>query len=276
MHIYGFDFTSAPRRQKPILWAACQQQDHVLVVNHFTELTAFDQFERVLMDSGAWVGGFDFPFSLPRRFVAAMGWPTDWPALMAHLSAMTRTEFTQHIKQYISGQPPGDKLHRRHTDTVTGAISPMMIQGVPVGKMLFEGAPRLYHARLDIRPNQPTKSPKHALETYPALLARQWIGRQSYKSDDRRRQTADQRSARQRIITGLASAASQSAYGLRVELTPAQAEQTISDARGDTLDALLCAVLAAWAAGQPNYSIPPDCDPLEGWIINPAAPQNAP
>lgn len=276
LNIYGFDFTSTPRPQKPILWAACSRDTHTLHVHHFTELMTFDQFEAVLMDSGTWVSGFDFPFSLPRRFIAAVDWPRDWPQLMDYLGGMTKSDFVQAIEKYTAEQPPGDKLHKRRTDTLTGAISPMMIYGVPVGKMLFEGAPRLYRAGLDVRPCRPTTSDQHALETYPALITRRWIGRQSYKSDNRRQQTARHQAARQQIITQLTGDDCFNAYGFRVSLSPTQAEQAIIDASGDTLDALLCAVAAAWATDQPNYSIPPDCDPLEGWIIHPAAPETVP
>ena len=41
------------------------------------------------------------------------------------------------------------------------------------------------------------------------------------------------------------------------------------DASGDSLDAVLCLLQAAWAAGQgaPRYGLPPGIDTLEGWII---------
>jgi hypothetical protein len=46
----------------------------------------------------------------------------------------------------------------------------------------------------------------------------------------------------------------------------------VADASGDTLDAVLCMVQAAWAAqrhaqGDALYGLPPDLDPLEGWIV---------
>ena len=41
---------------------------------------------------------------------------------------------------------------------------------------------------------------------------------------------------------------------------------------GDQLDALLCAVQAAWAYSQAddNFGIPVYCDSLEGWIVDPS------
>ena len=49
------------------------------------------------------------------------------------------------------------------------------------------------------------------------------------------------------------------------------AEYMVQDPTGDQLDAVLCAIQAAWAYSQAaqNYGIPPDCDPVEGWIVDP-------
>ena len=60
--------------------------------------------------------------------------------------------------------------------------------------------------------------------------------------------------------------------GLRLQLSPAQRALLVSDARGDNLDAVLCLLQAAWALqrhqqGVPLYGLPPDMDPLEGWIV---------
>ena len=61
------------------------------------------------------------------------------------------------------------------------------------------------------------------------------------------------------------------AAGLRLKLSHAQRDALADDASGDTLDATLCLMQAAWAqqqheAGHPQYGLPP-CDPLEGWIV---------
>ena len=52
-------------------------------------------------------------------------------------------------------------------------------------------------------------------------------------------------------------------------LPDALAHEFITDPTGDKLDAFLGAVQAAWASTQPEYGIPPDVNPLEGWIIDP-------
>jgi hypothetical protein len=41
----------------------------------------------------------------------------------------------------------------------------------------------------------------------------------------------------------------------------------IDDASGDSLDAVLCLMKAAMAAGQPRFGMPSNADPIEGWIV---------
>ena len=57
--------------------------------------------------------------------------------------------------------------------------------------------------------------------------------------------------------------------GLRLKLTHAQRDTLAADASGDSLDAVLCLLQAAWAQrqGAPRYGLPQDMDPLEGWIL---------
>jgi hypothetical protein len=44
------------------------------------------------------------------------------------------------------------------------------------------------------------------------------------------------------------------------------------DPSADALDSLLCAVQASWAFGKRDdgWGVPPECDPNEGWILDPA------
>jgi hypothetical protein len=42
----------------------------------------------------------------------------------------------------------------------------------------------------------------------------------------------------------------------------------LDDGSGDALDAVLCLIQAAWAAGRPNHGLPAQVDPLEGWIVS--------
>jgi hypothetical protein len=64
--------------------------------------------------------------------------------------------------------------------------------------------------------------------------------------------------------------------GLRLRLTHAQRDALADDATGDSLDAVLCLMQAAWALWQqtvapradagPGWGLPA-FDPLEGWIV---------
>jgi len=72
-------------------------------------------------------------------------------------------------------------------------------------------------------------------------------------------------------VEGLRSDQLRTYYGFSVELSDMMAEYMVQDPTGDQLDAVLCAIQAAWAYTQSdqNYGIPPDCDPVEGWIVDP-------
>jgi hypothetical protein len=107
-----------------------------------------------------------------------------------------------------------------------------------------------------------------ALEGYPGLLAREAIGRRSYKSDLKAAQSAERLIARKDLITVLEQGRTR--LGLRLKLTHAQRDLLADDASGDTLDATLCMMQAAWAQeqGAPAYGLPPGMDPLEGWIVS--------
>jgi hypothetical protein len=110
-----------------------------------------------------------------------------------------------------------------------------------------------------------------ALEAYPGLLAREVLGQRSYKSDDKAKQTPDRLIARKDLL--LALELGHTRLGLRLKLSHAQHDALVEDASGDSLDATLCLLQAAWAqqqhdAGNPNYGLPTDMDPLEGWIVS--------
>jgi len=179
---------------------------------------------------------------------------------------MSMPEFVTTLNQYRQGRSIGDREHLRQTDRIAGAISPMKIYGVPVGKMFFEGAPRMLAAGFSILPCHPTDDSRIVIEIYPALMARAIIGKQSYKSDDRRKQTREMQLGRQAVVEHLRSPNFAATYGLSLDINDQLAEECDRDASGDTLDAVLATVQTAWAFRQPNYGIPQTCDRLEGWI----------
>jgi hypothetical protein len=139
--------------------------------------------------------------------------------------------------------------------------------------MLHAGVPLLIEAGVTLpRLHVPVASPESlrvALEAYPGLLARELIGNTSYKSDDKAKQTPERLIARKQLLQALE--VGQTRLGLRLKLTHAQHDTLVDDASGDSLDAVLCMVQAAWAqaqheAGDAHYGLP-ECDPLEGWIV---------
>jgi hypothetical protein len=146
----------------------------------------------------------------------------------------------------------------------------------PVAYMLHAGVPLLMQAgvclpRLHVpaTPTHPLAARRIALEAYPGLLARELIGNTSYKSDDKAKQTPERLIARKQLLQALELG--QTRLGLRLKLTHAQHDTLVDDASGDSLDAVLCMVQAAWAqtqhdAGHAHYGLP-ECDPLEGWIV---------
>ncbi len=148
----------------------------------------------------------------------------------------------------------------------------------PVAYMLHAGVPLLLAAGVQLPGLHLSASPlgaadavqRVALEGYPGLLAREVLARRSYKSDDKTRQTPERLIARKDLITALEHG--QTRLGLRLKLTHAQRDLLVHDASGDSLDAVLCLVQAAWAQtrhaqGAKHYGLPEHMDPLEGWIV---------
>lgn len=270
MRIFGVDFTSAPRPAKPITWASAWLEADSLHIEAVAEITRFDAFEAALNQPGVWRAGLDFPFGQPAPLIDYFGWGETWAEMVGHVAALDgMADFERLLKRYRDAHPAGAKQPLRPVDARAKSRSPMMLYGVPVGRMFFEGAPRLLRAGVHVAPNHPLDDSRVVFEAYPALAARQWIGSAPYKQDDRRKQGEAQRAARGRILDGLRGDAARH-YGLTVTLPAALAAAMIDDGTADRLDAGLCALQAAWAARQPSYGIPPEVDPREGWIVDPA------
>lgn len=146
----------------------------------------------------------------------------------------------------------------------------MKLDFVPVGKMFFQGVPRLLAAGLNILPCHPTADNRIALEVYPALVNRRFNLKRSYKQDILSLQTDQHTAARSALLGSLNSPEFIETYGFTLELGSDAASASLDDKSGDMLDAVLCALQAAWASTVPNFGIPADCDPLEGWIVDPS------
>jgi hypothetical protein len=261
VRIYGVDFTCAPRRAKPITVACGSLKGSELQVEGVEKLQTFGEFEALLSRPGPWVGGFDFPFSLPGELVRDLDWPADWKALVRHCAAMPRQDFRQALDAYRNTRPAGRRYAHRATDLPAGSSSPMKLVNPPVALMFHEGAPRLAVSGICVPLLATGDAQRVALEAYPGLLVRKQLGiRESYKSDTRSEQTPARAAARARIVRAL-----KAGRPLGVKLKTRA--DLVADGSGDTLDAAICAVQAAWAARRPGYGIPGDVPDAEGWII---------
>lgn len=269
--IRGIDFTSAPKASKPITLAEGELKADVLQIQVLRPLASFGAFEEVLRDSGPWVAGIDFPFGQPRRLLEDLGWPREaWSRYVAHVEKLGKEEFEKTITAYSARRPYGDKEHKRATDP-SDAISPMRLKFQPVGKMFFQGSPRILASGASVVPCAPGKSERVVVEAYPAQAVKTLMGSKiSYKHDAKAKQNAAHRRARQQLISQLSGASSSERYGLAVQLDQPLRVRLIEDPTADLLDAVLCALQAAWASRQPGYGVPLDCDALEGWIVDPA------
>jgi hypothetical protein len=265
LRIYGVDFTCAPRRAKPITAAAGELIGDLLGLQAVEKLGSFAEFEALLSRPGPWIGGFDFPFSLPRELVEDLGWPREWPELVAHCAAMTRLELRAALDAYRETRAPGRRYAHRATDLPAGSSSPMKLVNPPVALMFHEGAPRVLAAGLHVPALATGDGTRVALEAYPGLLVRKQLGlRASYKSDTRREQTRERRAVRLQVVAALKRG---KPLGVRVRMPAALEKSLVADGSGDSLDAAICAVQAAWAAARPGYGIPAHAPAGEGWII---------
>jgi hypothetical protein len=270
MQLLGVDFTSAPSRRKPITLAVGRVQGAVVVLDRLEAMPTFEAFDACLHQPGPWLGVFDFPFGLPRELVEALDWPTGWAPLIEHYAALPRAAIRDTFAAFCASRPPGRKFAHRACDGPAGSSPSMKWVNPPVAYMLHAGVPRLLAAGVDL-PGLHAGDPRRiALEGYPGLLARELIGSRPYKSDDAARQTPERLIARKDLVEAIEQGRTR--LGLRVRLSHAQRDDLAADPSGDRLDALLCLVQAAWAAGQPDWGRPADADPLEGWIVSAALP----
>jgi hypothetical protein len=265
-HLFGADFTSAPSPRKPITVAEGERQGTVVKLAALHALPTLDAFSSWLATPGPWLAALDLPMGLPAELVQALGWPQDYAALMAHYASLSRDEIRARFAAFCDARPAGAKFAHRACDGPAGASPSMKWVNPPVAFMLHAGVPRLIAAGVSLPGLLPADDARVALEAYPGLLARELIGRRSYKSDTAAQQTPERLIARKDIVDALEQGRSR--LGLRLKLSHAQRDALVADARGDRLDAVLALMQAAWASEQPRYGWPAQVHPLEGWIVS--------
>jgi hypothetical protein len=185
---------------------------------------------------------------------------------MRHYAALSRPQIRASFAAFCAARPVGAKFARRACEAPAGSSPSMKWVNPPVAYMLHAGVPPLVAAGVRLPGHHEGDASRVALEAYPGLLARELIGRRSYKSDERAKQTGERLIARKDCIEALELGRSR--LGLRLKLSHAQRESLVDDAMGDRLDAVLCLVQAAWASTQPRFGLPTNVDPLEGWIVS--------
>ena len=278
--LVGCDFSSSPSGRKPIVLAFGRLQGSVVVLERLQSLPTLLGFEQWLGMPQAWTAGFDMPFGLPRELVTCLQWPVEWEACIRHYAALSREEIRSTFKAFCDARPAGCKFAHRVCDRPAGSSPSMKWVNPPVAYMLHAGVPRLLDAGVEIpglyippavRGSESSTHRRVALEAYPGLLAREVLGKRSYKSDDKAKQTVERLIARKDLVTALEAA--QTRLGLRLKMSHAQRDALVDDASGDALDAVLCLMQVAWgqqryAQGDPLYGLPSDMDRLEGWILS--------
>lgn len=270
--LFGCDFSSAPTRRKPIVVAVGELADAQRVVllglHRFFTLDAWGDWLRA---TPAWVGGFDFPFSLPRELVEHLGWPLQWESLMSHYAGLSRVEIRNTFAAFCAARPVGRKFAHRAADLPAGSSPSMKWVNPPVAYMLHAGVPRLLAAGARVPGLHEGKhADRIALEAYPGLLARELIARRSYKSDELPKQNPERLAARTDLLAALEEGRSR--LRLQLIVSSAQRAELLADARGDDIDAVLCLLQSAWGLQRadsvgPGYGLPAHFDALEGWIV---------
>ncbi len=273
--LLGCDFSSSPSRRKPIVLALGVSKNGRVQLLKLERLESLVAFALWLAQPQAWVGGFDLPFGLPRELVEHLGWPTTWLACIQHYVSLSREAIRDTFKAFCDARPVGGKFAHRATDGPAGSSPSMKWVNPPVAYMLHAGVPALVDAGVRLpglhAGDASAPFPRVALEAYPGLLARELMGQRSYKSDDEAKQTPERLIARKDLIHGLENG--QTRLALRLKLSHAQRDALVDDASGDSLDAILCLMQAAWAKTQPVgcaplYGLPVAMDTLEGWMVS--------
>jgi hypothetical protein len=259
VRIYGVDFTCAPRRAKPITVAVGSLKYRVLEVKDVEKLETFIEFEELLARPGPWSAASTF------RSACRASWcATSRGQRLASARAPLRGDAAPGVPEvldaYRNTRAAGRRYAHRATDLPAGSSSPMKLVNPPVALMFHEGAPRFSPPGLTcLRCSRGLEA--RGARGVSGLLVRKQLGiRESYKSDTRSEQTPARAAARRRIVRALKAGRP---LGVRLKTRVALA----ADGSGDTLDAVICAVQAAWAAARPGYGLPQDVPHAEGWIV---------
>jgi Protein of unknown function (DUF429) len=271
--IYGIDFTSSPRKSKPLFCASAELSGNYLVFReHVERWEEYLSFERYLAQkpSFACITSIDAPLGLPRPLVEQLEIPhATWHEMVRAIASRGRDDFVARLTSLRELRPIGSKYIFRESDRAAGSSSPMKLVNPPVALMFYEAATRLVQSpvvpwwiqRLEASSSQ---TDAHCVvEAYPALFARR-LQCGSYKSEAASKETKERYQARQDIVRHFLSA-SQSGVPFKVVLPERLEMEAIKEFRGDYLDSLLCVLHGALYA---VTTISKEYDHLEGTILS--------
>lgn len=274
MKIFGIDFTSRPTKSKPLAVAICSlQKGGVLLLEEIRQFSQFEELEVFLQQKGPWIAGFDFPFGQPQELIKSLKLSENWTQYVKEINKWKPGRFEARVQKFKDKKKTGQKEPLRITDALAGAQSPLKLVRAPLVKMFLEGAPRLLNSGISVVPCKiRPKENRFAVEAYPALIARRFAG--PYKTDNKKRDTQKLETARETILNEILSSGFQTEFHLTLEIDTGHRDALIAEASADQLDALLCALQAAWAwrNGKPFFGIPNPEHSLikaEGWIVDP-------
>lgn len=263
-----------PGRGRLHLGAAAGQADHVAIgldgkaveLTRIETLSDWPAFEALLAHPGPWLGAFDFP-GLGRSAKRSSTWAghRTGPNWCATVKRWARALFAAHWTPIAR---PGPSASATHTavPTCRRARIARAHQEPTRGNDVPQGAPRLLSAGVSLPGMHAADPQRLAVEAYPGLIARS-ITPDSYKSDDKRKQTSARQDARRCIIDAVCTGHTPQGFSLRLD--DFHRARLIDDASGDCLRCRALALLQAAAcahAGPPHFGLPADIDFLEGWI----------
>ncbi len=271
IQIYGLDFNDTPRAERPIAVASCLLSGDVLAVNCLASLASLETFENFLSSAGPWVAAIDFPFGIPRRVVENAGWPGTWDAFVRASESFGAAHFEDLLSAHADGAHSGRDVALREADRHARAAERVHRAHESPGRTFLQGAPRLLRSPVSILPCRPNSDNRIVLEGDPGLVARRLIGDRNYREVAGGGESLVLEHAREALVTSLLQGAMERDYAITVEIEHAISRELTGDARGEFLDAVLCAVQAAWAwtRRDQGWGIPARADALEGWIIDP-------
>ena len=235
-------------------------------------LTDFAGFEDFLQRRGPWVCGMDFPFGQPRSLIAALGWPSSWEGYVGEVGKLPKEEFEGKIRADMATRPAGRKWRYRLADRRSGSSSAMMLFRVPVGKMFYQGAPRLLASGVRIEPCRRNGDAQSCRRGLPGGRRPPLSGTQSIQEGRRTRHTRKEIRQGDAALRPGVSSHSRKSMDSRWRWMLAGGMSSYGTLPPTPSDSLLCAVQAAWAyvRRDEDYGVPPECDPEEGWILDPA------